>query len=461
MILNPRNIALAAVLAASASSVACAAFAAEKLSQTEAYVEEAMPPGFKVMISPLEGPLYTTAEGKTLYIWPRKELRNGGTADMKGSASNCDDVKTTENAGMMSPYPGGLVLPDLDTRPSCAQAWPPVIATPDAKPVGKWTLIPRHDKSLQWAYNGQVLYTSDLDKQPGDAIGGSKLYSGRNNGGGDSPAHRLPIGPPADVPGQFVVEQDYAGRALMLANGYSVYASDGDTPNKSNCNDKCAQQFLPVLAPEIGSGARKDWSVVRRSTGEKQWAYRGKPLYTFIGDTAPSVRDGLDVPGWRLALTQPAPAWPKSFTVQDTRGGVVLADSRGHTIYLYGCGDDSVDQLTCDHPDATQAYRIAVCGGGDVDRCNKTFPYVLAAKNETSLNSVWTVMEIDPKTGHRAKPGQADALRVWAYRDRPVYTFIRDERPGTARAQAWGEFNGERNGFFAFWLRLQMVGRVI
>lgn len=462
MMLNMRNIAAVAVIAAAVSYSACTAFAADKQGVTEAYVEEPMPPGFKVMISPVDGPIYTTLEGKTLYNWPRKELRNGGTADMKGSASNCDDVKTTENAGMMSPYPGGLELPDLDTRPTCAQAWPAVIAANDAKPVGKWSLIPRHDKRLQWAYDGQVLYTSNLDKQPGDTIGGSKMNGGRGgNGGGDSPAYRIPIGPPADVPGQFVVQQDNAGRALMMANGMTVYVFDGDAPNKSNCNENCARQWTPVFAPEIGSLKRKDWSVVKRKSGESQWAYRGKPLYTFTGDGAPNVRDGLDVTGWHLAYTQPAPAWPRSFTVQDTRGGVVLADARGHTIYIYGCGDDSMDQLSCDHPDMTQAYRYAVCGGGDPARCAKTFPYVVAAKNETSINAIWTVMDIDPKTGHRAKPGQADALRVWAYRDRPVYTFIRDERPGTARAQAWGEFNGERNGFFAFWLRLQMTGRVI
>ena len=459
MTLNIRTITVAVVLAASASSLACTAFAADKPGLTEAYVAEPMPPIFKVMNSPLDGPIYTTLEGRTLYNWPRKELRNGGTADMKGSASNCDDVKTTENAGLMSPYPGGLELPDLDTRPTCAQAWPPVIAASDAKPVGKWTLIPRHDKSLQWAYNGQVLYTSNLDKHAGDTLGGSK--GGNRRDGGDSPASRYPIGPAADVPGQFIVEQDNAGRALMLANGTTVYAFDGDSPNKSNCNDLCARQWTPVFAPEIGTLKRKEWSVVKRKTGESQWAYRGQPLYTFTGDAAPSVRDGLDVPGWRLAFTQTAPAWPKSFTVQDTRGGVVLADARGHTIYVYGCGDDSVDQLSCDHPDMSQAYRLAVCGGGDPARCAKMFPYVVAAKNETSVNAIWTVMDIDPKTGHRAQPGQADALRVWAYRDRPVYTFVRDERPGTARAQAWGEFNGARNGFFAFWLRLQMTGRVI
>jgi len=216
-----------------------------------------------------------------------------------------------------------------------------------------------------------------------------------------------------------------------------------------------------VPAPEIGPLKRKDWSIVQRKSGEKQWAYRSKPLYTFNGDGGPGTQNGLDENGWHLAFTQPAPAWPRSFTVQDTRGGTVLADARGHTIYVYNCADDSMDQLACDHPDTPQEYRYAVCGGGDPIRFAKTFPYVVAAKGETSINSTWTVMDIDPKTGRRAKPGQTDALRVWAYRERPVYTFIRDVGPGTERAQSWGEFYGARNGYYAFWLRLAMQGRVI
>jgi hypothetical protein len=70
-------------------------------------------------------------------------------------------------------------------------------------------------------------------------------------------------------------------------------------------------------------------------------------------------------------------------------------------------------------------------------------------------------MEIDPNTGHRARPGQVDALRVWAYRDRPVYTFIRDIGPGSIKAQSWGEFYGARNGYFAFWLRVEKLGRYV
>ena len=58
-----------------------------------------------------------------------------------------------------------------------------------------------------------------------------------------------------------------------------------------------------------------------------------------------------------------------------------------------------------------------------------------------------------------AKPGQTNALQVWAYRSRPVFTFVRDDRPGSIRAQNWGEFYGQRNGYKAFFLREEFQGR--
>ena len=420
----------------------------------ENYVREPMPQGFKVMVSPVEGPIYTDANGKTLYTWPRHELRNGGTADMKGSASACEDVKLTENAGLMSPYPAGLELPELATRPTCAQVWPPVIAAPDAKPVGKFSLIKRKDGRQQWAYEGFVLYNSVLDKQPGDTVGGSHSQAG----GGDTPAYRIPISPPADIPGQFIVEQENLGRQVIQANGFTVYTYDKDGANKSNCIGDCLKSWAPVLAPEVGYQTRDEWTVVERLPGVKQWAFRKQPLYTFIGDTGPRQHKGIDVPGWQMVYTQVAPPPPKEFTEQETPGGIVLADAKGKSIYLYNCGDDSMDQLACDHPDTPQEYRYAVCGGNDPKLCLTTFPYVIADKSAKG-NAAWTTMDIDPATGHRAKDGQADALHVWAYRDRPVFTFVRDEKPGMVKAQSWGEFYGQRNGYKAFFLREEFQGR--
>jgi predicted lipoprotein with Yx(FWY)xxD motif len=50
-------------------------------------------------------------------------------------------------------------------------------------------------------------------------------------------------------------------------------------------------------------------------------------------------------------------------------------------------------------------------------------------------------------------------LRVWAYRERPVYTFAGDERPGEVNADGLGEFQSEREGFRAFWWRDDFFNR--
>jgi len=150
--------------------------------------------------------------------------------------------------------------------------------------------------------------------------------------------------------------------------------------------------------------------------------------------------------------------------VQDAAfGGQVLADSRGRTIYLYNCRDDSVAQLACDHPDAAQDYRLAICGNGDPEVCRETFPYVVAEADASSESSLWSVMLIDPNTGRRvgesatasaAANGDGEgALPVWAYNQRPVYTYGGDQTPGETRGDSFGEFLGRRNGYKAFVLR--------
>jgi predicted lipoprotein with Yx(FWY)xxD motif len=454
------------VVAAGLSAFAAPAMGAQAPrggALTEAYVREPVPTGIKTVISKTEGPVYVDANGHTLYQWPRKELRNGGTADMKGAASACENVKTTENVGLMSPYPPGLILPDVETRKTCEQMWPPALAADDAKPVGKWSIMKRRDGRNQWAYDGFVLYTSSMDKKPGDTIGGTKLgrrsIDPSGSLGGDAPAYRIPIGPTPDIPGQFAVEQNLVGRQITLVNGYTVYSWDGDRPNKSNCDAACLKNWKPVLAPEVGVMAREAWSVIERSPGVRQWAFRGSPLYTYVHDPKPGNQHGVDVSGWNTVFTQKNPAAPPEFTQQDSAAGVVLADSKGKTIYIYHCGDDAADQLLCDHPDTPQEYRYAVCGAGSQARCLTTFPYVIAMNGATGANEAWTVKAIDPATGKSAKPGQADALQVWAYRDRPVFTFSRDERPGAVRAHTWGEFYGLRNGYTAFFLREEFMGR--
>ncbi len=452
----------AALIGLSAQAMAAGA------RNVEGYAQVPMPPGFQVVNTELEGNVFADAKGRTLYKWIFKPARVGASGDPRGKAT-CTDEIFTDEGGHMSPYPPGLRLPDAETRVSCVDMWPPVLADDSAKPVGAWSVVARPDGTKQWAYDEQPLYTSVLDRTPGDTVGGTNRDM--SEGVSARPAVRHPVGPPPDVPPGFDVISTVNGRLLVTATvNASVYTFNGDTATKSICVGECLRSWTPMLAPEFAQ-AGGEWSLVERSPGIRQWAFRGKPLYTHVADMPyRSYRgrsvDGSDVPGWSLVYTQFAPEIPSDLKRQVTPGGEVLADARGRTTYIYFCHDDADDQLTCDHPDTEQTYRLGVCGGGDLERCARRFPMVLASAGAKSESRAFSVMEINRLTGKRGKIGEPNVVRVWAYRDRPIYTFdgdpppyVGDRGPGDIEADGLGEHRAQRHGFTAFWLRDDFYGR--
>ncbi|MEJ8847015.1 hypothetical protein [Variovorax rhizosphaerae] len=72
-----------------------------------------------------------------------------------------------------------------------------------------------------------------------------------------------------------------AGGMLVNAKGLTPYTFDKDvaTSGKSVCNGDCAGKWPPVIAAD---GARPGGDY--RDDGKKQWAFRGKPLYTWPED---------------------------------------------------------------------------------------------------------------------------------------------------------------------------------
>ena len=429
------------------------AVTAAEQKTVEDYAKVPMPAGIQVVISELEGPVFADPQGKTLYTWPQRAMRVGFSGDPKGK-STCGDTPTTKTAGMMSPWPAGMDLPEVDKRLSCAATWPPLLAPDVAKPVGAWTVITRADGKKQWAYDQLPIYTSILDKTPGVANGGSgTLESG---GSGTQPA-RIPIGPPLNAPPGFKVTTTVAGRLLVNDKDYSIYSWDKDPPNKSVCTGDCARTWHPILAPAAAQ-PQGEWTIIQRAPGERQWAFRKKPVYTFSEDLGRESVTGGDMPGWHNVFTQTGPAHPAEFTTQMALTGDVLADADGKTIYYYTCGDDSLDQMACDTMDSPQAYRIAIAGGANWDRALKMWPYVPAPMNAKVPSQVWSIVYVDPKTGRQAQANQTGALRVWAYRSRPVYTYAGDKEPGDIEGNGMGEWQGKRNGFRAFYTK-EVFGR--
>jgi len=53
----------------------------------------------------------------------------------------------------------------------CAENWPPLMASADAKPTSDWTVVTRDDGKMMWAYKGKPLYTFKKDTAPGETNG--------------------------------------------------------------------------------------------------------------------------------------------------------------------------------------------------------------------------------------------------------------------------------------------------
>lgn len=91
------------------------------------------------------------------------------------------------------------------------------------------------------------------------------------------------------------------GKALVDAKGMTLYTFDRDSAGKSACNGQCAQNWPPLMAG-ANAAASGNWSVITRDDGAKQWAYKGKPLYTWVKDAKPGDVTGDGVNNvWHVA----------------------------------------------------------------------------------------------------------------------------------------------------------------
>lgn len=83
---------------------------------------------------------------------------------------------------------------------------------------------------------------------------------------------------------------------MVGPNGMTLYTFDKDTAGsgKSVCVDKCAVNWPPLMA-DMGASASGDWSVIARTDGSKQWAYKGWPLYYWVKDQKPGDMTGDNV----------------------------------------------------------------------------------------------------------------------------------------------------------------------
>jgi predicted lipoprotein with Yx(FWY)xxD motif len=92
------------------------------------------------------------------------------------------------------------------------------------------------------------------------------------------------------------------GDYLTGPSGRALYLWVADSGGKSSCSGQCAQAWPPLTTtgtPGAGAGVMAaDLGTITRSDGMTQVTYKGHPLYSFGGDTAPGMTKGQGTNGF-------------------------------------------------------------------------------------------------------------------------------------------------------------------
>jgi predicted lipoprotein with Yx(FWY)xxD motif len=301
-------------------------------------------------------------------------------------------------------------------RDECTKTWTPFIAADGAAAVGEWSLVPRDNGTKQWAYQGRALFTYAFDA-PGSVNGDGYLANTGVAAIGNvwRPVYHLMAMPPGMT---VVAAQAEAWRVLANADGFTFYTSQNDAGGRSACVARCLETWKPVAAPLLARPSGP-WSVITRDDGSRQWAYRGKPLYTYAHDIKPgdTLGEGIDK-AWHAAAIVKAPEPPAGITVQYSERysdlGRVFADSNGMTLYAYYENPARLPVI-CDTACMRTYWRPALVASGAI------------------AHGPWSATTL------------GDGSRQWVYQGKALYTFAKDRLPGDMRGEKFG-YPGDQAG---------------
>jgi predicted lipoprotein with Yx(FWY)xxD motif len=154
----------------------------------------------------------------------------------------------------------------------------------------------------------------------GLALAVAACGSGNDNGGGAGDGSTVST---RDVSG--------IGKALIGADGKTLYFADQETSGTIQCKDACLSFWTPLTVssgtkPSAGNGVTGTLATVNRPDGKAQVTYDGMPLYTFTQDGKPGeakgngFKDTFNGTEFMWHAATPSGAAPAGGTPQD-RGG--------------------------------------------------------------------------------------------------------------------------------------------
>jgi predicted lipoprotein with Yx(FWY)xxD motif len=330
----------------------------------------------------------------------------------------------------------------------CAKTFIPFKAPSHASAFGDWSLIDLGDGQKQWALKGKALYTYVKDVDPGSVGGNSPANQGalRRNGagvlvgggyrGGSSgnknqvepmpegwqPALAYPIAD-LQLPAGLAVKElpDAAAFVLVDRRNHTVYAAEPRSAAElERCGTDACREWNVLRAPQLAETIG-DFTIVQRRDGTHQWAFRGKPLYTYAGDLAPGYANGLDAEK-RLDVAAVARYYmPPDVTIQNTVGqGRVLATAEGMTLYRrdgYILQSGGGHSLRRGQPARPAVGRDIGTNARCDEQCQAMWKPFLAS-DDAQPSGFWDVATRD------------DGTKQWVYQGYALWTYSGDLKPG-------------------------------
>lgn len=279
----------------------------------------------------------------------------------------------------------------------CLESWMPFEAMPSQSGSGVWSIIPRPDGIRQWAYAGKPIYTF-----VGDTFPGARLGDGASQG-----AWQL-LFEFRDIPAVMKIEPTILGYVLADHDGQTLYFRKGSSNETLGVDYAIDKPWRPFEAPRLALD-QGDWTTQPLDGATRQWAYKGKRLYTFAKDVDPYDVHGHGVGDiWSAVILEKAPALPTWMTVQWTDIGLAYADADGLTLYA-----------------PRHIGRIRSAQTCPEDCMKENWRTVLAKPGEKSSGN-WIIREND------------NGQRQWSYKGKFVYTHKKDQGPGDIKGNGIG-----------------------
>ena len=182
------------------------------------------------------------------------------------------------------------------------------------------------------------------------------------------------------------------GDVMTTPEGLSLYTFAKDTQGVSNCYGGCAEKWPPFLV-STDTTAKADLSVITRTNGDKQWAYKGMPLYTWVKDQKPGDINGHGIKNiWFIARADDVPV--KVFVDKEF---ALLTDLSQHSLYTFD--KDAQGQSNC------------------YGKCAELWPPLMAEENAK-------------KSGAFDLTQRKDGKFQWTLNGQPLYTWVKDTQAG-------------------------------